>query len=209
MEQESTPLYACVINGFPIQITNPNYSSITIESIAHGLSSNFRFNAQTVRPITIAMHSLIVASMVPRKYKLAALLHDAHEAYIGDIIMPVKKLLGHEAVNSIEKPLKQAIRSKFGVGEETDAEIQAIERADRLSALAEIATLCPEYGNAIEYWRLISGIPGCTRDEFDKLCKEISECCQYKWREISDCRERDKALFLYEFRSLTNNWPNG
>src|SRR5688572_22740658 len=66
---------------------------ICIEDIAHGLAGEGRFGNQAPRRISVAEHSLMVSHLVPSKYALWGLLHDASEAYIKDIPSPVKAYL--------------------------------------------------------------------------------------------------------------------
>lgn len=84
---------------------------IDIRDIAHGLAHITRFGGQARNHITVAEHSLTVASLVPEKYKFAALMHDSAEAYLGDIPKPLKNLLPD--YTRIEKYLMQIIAARF------------------------------------------------------------------------------------------------
>ena len=64
-----------------------------IETIAHALSNINRWTGHTIRPFSVAQHSLLVSYLVPPEFALEALLHDATEAYLGDIASPLKALL--------------------------------------------------------------------------------------------------------------------
>jgi len=85
--------YIITISGIKFDLLNPTPEQIKLIDIAHSLSMTNRFNGHTQFPYSVAQHSLAVAEMVDAPYKLGALLHDAGEAYIGDIITPVKCLL--------------------------------------------------------------------------------------------------------------------
>ena len=65
---------------------------MSIEDIAHGLAFQCRFNGQTGTFYSVAQHSLMVMSLVPEELQFAALLHDAAEAYLGDMVKPLKNL---------------------------------------------------------------------------------------------------------------------
>ena len=85
---------------------------IDILDIAHGLAHITRFGGQARNHITVGEHSLTVASLVPPPFKFTALLHDAAEAYLGDIPKPLKNLLPD--YQRIEKQLMGIIADKFG-----------------------------------------------------------------------------------------------
>ena len=126
--------------------------SIWLCDIAMSLERIPRFNGHTTfRTWSVAHHSLLVANLVDMadagvgeegegSLRLAALLHDAHEAYIGDITAPLKvalrRLTGRRIVNDIAEPIQAAIHRRFGLPEELpSAWRRAIHEAD-LTALA-------------------------------------------------------------------------
>lgn len=71
----------------------PEGQTPRIETIAHALSNINRWTGHTIRPFSVAQHSLLVSYLVPPEFALEALLHDATEAYLGDIAAPLKALL--------------------------------------------------------------------------------------------------------------------
>ena len=73
-------------------LTDPRIDDVAIEDIAHGLAYECRFNGQTSAFYSVAQHSLMVLSLVPKKLQFQALLHDAAEAYLGDMVKPLKYL---------------------------------------------------------------------------------------------------------------------
>ena len=79
--------------GAIMDLRNPDPTKISITDIAIGLSHIVRFGGQIHVPYTVAHHSIIMSYMVPPEYALYALLHDAQEAYIGDVIKPLKEIL--------------------------------------------------------------------------------------------------------------------
>jgi 5'-deoxynucleotidase YfbR-like HD superfamily hydrolase len=119
---------------------------IEIEDIAHGLSFVARWNGQTQGeyPYSVAEHSVFVEQLFSRlnpkvdaKWRLAALLHDAPEYVIGDMISPVKNAVG-PGYTELDDRLTAAIHLKFGLPAKTpDVIKKQIKRADILSAWLE------------------------------------------------------------------------
>jgi len=101
------------LNGM-FNFLNPSEDAIRIDDIANALSKICRFNGQVSHFYTVAQHSCLVAMMSPAWCRKEALMHDAAEAYIGDIIKPVKNLLG-ASFHSIESNLETVIAQKYGL----------------------------------------------------------------------------------------------
>lgn len=99
--------------GRRIDYKNFSAEDVKIEDIAHALSHVCRFGGHSSRHYSVAEHSLLVAEMVPDDMKLAALLHDASEAYISDIVSPVKRMLPD--YRKLENQIELAIDEKFGL----------------------------------------------------------------------------------------------
>ena len=112
-----------------------NEDDINIRDIAHGLACVCRYSGQCSRFYSVAEHSVYVASLVPDAWKLAALLHDAPEAYLGDLARPIKQQDTNAEYRATEARAVQAIRRRFWLpgafgaldGELCDA---AVHRAD-------------------------------------------------------------------------------
>lgn len=119
-------------SGVLFDIMNPSWDMIQIDDIALGLSQVIRFGGQIADTYTVAHHSILVARMLPRKYRLAGLLHDASEAYVGDVIKPLKELIG-EPYKRIEKRIQTTIELKFGV--HMTSEMKTAIKAADLEAL--------------------------------------------------------------------------
>jgi uncharacterized protein len=86
---------------------------ILIEDIAHSLSLLCRFNGHCNRFYSVAEHSIHVANLLPQEFKMWGLLHDATEAYIADIPMPLKRNLPD--YKTIENDLMRVVASRFGL----------------------------------------------------------------------------------------------
>src|ERR1700755_1543935 len=112
-----------MLAGRRLDLMDPSPLDIEIADIAHGLARVARWNGQTkgAHIFSVAQHTLLVEAVLreqmPRidvTYRLAALLHDAPEYVIGDMISPFKAVLG-EDYKSVEKRLLSAIHIRFGL----------------------------------------------------------------------------------------------
>ncbi|WP_322867413.1 HD family hydrolase [Aquicoccus sp. G2-2] len=135
-----------MLSGRRLDLLDPTPMDIEIEDIAHGLAFVARWNGQTHGdwPYSVAEHSLLVETLfarlepkAPAKWRLAALLHDAPEYVIGDMISPVKSAVG-PGYGALDERLAAAIHIRFGLPATTPATIKRkIKAADRLSAWME------------------------------------------------------------------------
>ena len=96
-----------------INLLMPDPDDIDIADIAWGLGRIPRFNGHMRADYSVAHHSVVMSYLVPKRFAKEALLHDAAEAYMGDIITPVKNLFPE--VRKVEKHLLAAIMRKFEV----------------------------------------------------------------------------------------------
>ena len=112
-----------MLSGRKLDILSPSPFDIEIEDIALGLSRVTRWNGQTTGkyPYSVAQHSILVEELfniqypdLDKKWNLAALLHDAPEYVIGDLITPFKYALNN-SYRFVEDNLMKAIYLRFGV----------------------------------------------------------------------------------------------
>ncbi|MEC3861590.1 HD family hydrolase [Mesobacterium sp. TK19101] len=135
-----------MLSGRRLDLLDPTPVDIEIEDIAHGLAFVARWNGQTFGdyPYSVAEHSLLVEALFARmcptattQDRLAALLHDAPEYVIGDMISPVKAAVGPE-YGKLDERLTAAIHIRFGLPAVTPAKLKKqIKKADRVSAWME------------------------------------------------------------------------
>lgn len=128
----------------------PRIDKVAIEDIAHGLAFQCRFNGQTCDFYSVAQHSLIVADLVPQSHRLAALLHDAAEAYLGDMVKPLKVLMPE--FSAVEDKVTALIAKAFGV---SFRDYAPIKRADLIALATEKRDLMPY---STEDWDYLQGI---------------------------------------------------
>lgn len=100
-------------SGTMFDYTNIKHMLFDIEDIAHALSNMCRFNGHTNKFYSVAQHSVLVSELVPEEHALAALLHDAAEAYCGDMVSPLKQLL--PVYQSIHTTIEQNLYRSVGV----------------------------------------------------------------------------------------------
>jgi 5'-deoxynucleotidase YfbR-like HD superfamily hydrolase len=135
-----------MLSGRRLDLLDPTPVDIEIEDIAHGLAFVARWNGQTYGdwPYSVAEHSLLVeeifgriAPQQPARWRLAALLHDAPEYVIGDMISPVKSAVG-PGYGELDLRLTAAVHLRFGLPALLPQPVKgAIKRADRVSAWLE------------------------------------------------------------------------
>ena len=139
-----------MLSGRRLDLLDPSPIDIEIVDIAHGLARVSRWNGQTkgIYPMSVAQHSIVVERLVSRnapkldrRWRLAALLHDAPEYVIGDMITPFKYALGG-IYREIEDRLSVAVHIRFGLPASLPEPVsRAIKRADRMAAWLEATQL--------------------------------------------------------------------
>ena len=135
-----------MLSGRRLDLLDPSPVDVEVEDIAHGLAFVARWNGQTAGdwPYSVAEHSLLVETLFARLdrgatpgARLTALLHDAPEYVIGDMISPVKAAIGPD-YGVLDDRLQAAINLRFGLPSVTPTRLKrTIKRADRLSAWLE------------------------------------------------------------------------
>jgi len=135
-----------MLSGRRLDLLDPSPLDIEIEDIAHGLARVARWNGQTIgdHAYSVAEHCVLVSDICqlirpgwPDKWLLAALLHDAPEYVIGDMISPFKTALGFD-YKAFEHRLEVAIHLRFGLPADLPHTVEEIiKRADKASAFFE------------------------------------------------------------------------
>lgn len=133
--------YIETYGGNRVDILLPDPAQITVEDIAHALAHVPRFAGHTKRFYSVAAHSINVARLVPDEHKLQALLHDATEAYLGDMPTPFKRVFGE--YRAAEERLWKAIAQKFNVPVELH---KSVKQADGVMLMTERDELKPHNG---------------------------------------------------------------
>ena len=182
-----------MLSGRRLDLLDPSPLDIEITDIAHGLARVARWNGQTkgAHAFSVAQHCLLVEQIASelrpratRDFRLAALLHDAAEYVVGDLISPFKAAVGLD-YKSLENRLSSAIHLRFGLPPQSSpVDVKLIKRADHYAAYFEATQLA---GFGITEARRFFGTPRGVRTP-----------------ELSPLRANDiQKLYLSTFKRLT------
>ncbi len=161
-------------SGRMVDPLNIRPGEIDIGDIAHALALTNRYGGHSPFPLSVAQHSLMVADVLPQELKLWGLLHDAAEAYLGDVIHPLK--VRFPIYQTLERGLMEIITARFRLSWPEPEEV-------RLADLAVGATECAQFGIPVNLRREAQPIP-------DLVIYKMN------WRRVEDD-------FLAKFRKLT------
>jgi len=126
---------------------DPRVEDIDIKDIAHALSLTCRFGGHCNEFYSVAQHSVIVSQLVEESNAFVALLHDAPEAYIGDVVRPFKKSLA--TFGNVEENLERVIYHSFGISEFSK---EMWKEADNIALYTEMRDLMGKPPEAWEDW---------------------------------------------------------
>lgn len=170
-----------MLSGRRLDLLDPSPLDVEISDIAHGLARVARWNGQTSgeHAFSVAQHSLLVEAIfsklvtsAPPEAQLAALLHDAPEYVIGDMISPFKSVVGG-GYKDCEHRLQRAIHLRFSLPAELGAGLHKdIKRADQVAAYFE-ATLLAGFSTA-EATEFFGRPRGISADSFDLSPRSVT-----------------------------------
>lgn len=140
----------CMAGGTYFEFNNPEGSEINVGDIAHALSNICRFTGHVREFYSVAQHSVLASYLVPPEHALAALLHDAAEAYVGDVSTPLKRMLPD--YKAIEQRIEAAVLARFGLFLPMHP---CIKVADLRMLAAERRDLMPHMGDE---WHILRGV---------------------------------------------------
>ena len=143
--------------GFEFDLSDPQPDMICLEDIAFSLAQQPRFNGHSKFHYSVAQHSILVANLVPDFLKLPALFHDAHEAYIGDLVRP---LIGYVEVECPEfKKVFCSLRAKIDAA--VVERFSLMNFGHHLVAAADLQALATERRDllpASSPWGILEGV---------------------------------------------------
>jgi hypothetical protein len=185
-----------MLSGRRLDLLDPTPMDIEISDIAHGLAFVARWNGQTKGDFayTVAEHSLLVTDIfihqnpkAPVRWHLAALLHDAPEYVIGDMISPVKAAVG-PGYGALDERLTAAIHLRFGLPAQLPVQIKRqIKKADKLSAWLEAVQIAgfsrveadrffgKQDAALLETFPIRLRPPMAVRDEYTSRCHALTQ----------------------------------
>ena len=184
-----------MLSGRRLDLLDPSPLDVEIEDIAHGLARVARWNGQTSGPhiFSVAQHSALVERIVasidpglPARWRLAALLHDAPEYVIGDMISPFKAVIG-ESYKSVEARILAAIHMRFALpANQPAALLRIVKQADSVAAFIEATRIA---GFTVAEAEQFFGRPKIAMRNIDPLMAPMDSA-------------HAETLFLARFREL-------
>lgn len=140
--------------GRSINVMGSPHNEYCISDIAHALSQICRFGGHTRQFYSVAQHSVLVSRLLHTKYRLHGLLHDATEAYLGDVVTPLKRSSAMHGYRNAEVEMEADIFRSFGVEWSPEARDQ-VKWADLVMLATERRDLLAP---STQEWEILQGI---------------------------------------------------
>ena len=174
--------------GDYVDLCEPKPQHLKIEVFAHALSNLCRFNGHCRTFYSVARHSILVSHIVEQDlgmpgYALEGLMHDASEAFLGDVTTLLKPLL--PTYKPIERNFARAIRDTFGLAHVPEI----LKKADLRALKSERAALLPP---TTRDWVVLRGVPPASADSESRI----------NLYGMMNGPERDKLDFLERYNEI-------
>ncbi len=191
-----------MLSGRRLDLLDPSPIDVEIEDIAHGLSRVARWNGQTTGAwgYSVAQHSVLVEFLITKlapkatpEERMTALLHDAGEYVVGDMISPFKAALGYD-YRELEDRLQSAIHIRFGLPPKTPERLKKlIKKADRASAYVEAISIAGfSVTEARQFWgRLPSPLESARLDATPEPPDEAKNAFLDRFQSLSTALGRE------------------
>lgn len=164
-------------NGTFFDFTNPEDYHYDIETISHALSHINRWTGHTRVPYNVCDHSYRVSMILSKQHALAGLLHDASEAFCGDVASPLKHLLG-DSYKLIEQRVEKAIFKQFNIDYPYSEEVK---KADLILLVTERRDLLTAEGGEL----IIEGIKPLKERIWPRKNREAREAFLRRYWELT------------------------
>ena len=163
--------------GRVIDLTKITEDDIRLPDISHSLSQLVRFTGHAKQPYTVAQHSVFVSRLLHKRHALWGLMHDATEAYLGDVSRPLKSLLPE--YRAIEEGLHRVIARKFGLPWPMPSEVKHADNVALLTEKRDLLTVDHDWG--------MNGIEPSLESVVNVLgCREAKELFESRFRELTE-----------------------
>lgn len=168
-------------SGGKFYFDNPQLDSVKVEDIAHALANICRFGGHCRHHYSVAQHSVLVSMLVPREQALAALFHDASEAYLGDVVHPLKCDWTMADYRALERRVQSTIEAKLNLplGSTHTAEIKA---ADLAMLAREREALLPDQETP---WDVLEGVEPADINIFPMSPESARELFMLRYQQLS------------------------
>lgn len=186
-------------SGELFDLSNPCPTQVSIFDIAHHLSRICRYTGATDMHYSVAQHSVLMSQIVPYFYQhasperlkqlcFAALMHDAQEAYVGDVSTPVKIMIP-EFYDRVERPVQVAIQERFSIA---DGDLHEISWLDKRIVVNEMDRLFPT-GSPAHIRAQLQPIDGLIIAPWDIKTAETEFLMQFRALKADEQREVSHA----------------
>lgn len=169
MKQKISPIcngYIRTYKDVEFYFNNPTIDMIDLEDIAHSLSLQCRYNGHIKKYYSVAEHSVWVSKIVDPKYAMFGLMHDAPEAYIGDMVAPLKIMM--DKFIEIDDQILELVASKFNFEINPESK-KAVKEADYIMFVTEIRDLRNFHTERHEYKPLKQKVKGLSPKKAKQL----------------------------------------
>lgn len=173
--------------GRHLDLAKPRLSDVAPLDIAWALAQTNRFTGHALRPYSVAEHSLLVCEIAEVHFgldahaQLAALTHDAHEAYTGDLCTPAKAAIG-QPWHNFESLVESAVRCALQTNAAANQFAVQIKAADLIALATEKRDLMPRHDAGLIPWPCLDGVPPCPWTKLDS-----TERAAMGWEDWRDC----------------------
>lgn len=146
-------------SGRKVDLVKPDPHAICIEDIAHSLALQCRFNGHCRVFYSVVQHSVHCSEICDPKYTMECLMHDAAEAYLGDIVRPLKAVLGDSVLGEIEFEFECLIAEALGL-QVVAGYRDEVRRVDNIMLATEKRDLLPHSSDVWPCLRGVTPLPG-------------------------------------------------